>query len=135
MKPSLVLAVSLLAAAGCKDGPPVVQPPPPGSQALQEDLPAPHGFELKDNQTHTNPTGAFRVVKQYLQGRNRKIDYVVGFYEETFPKHGWTLEKKGGDLKNGPASLSFLKKDERCDIEVKDETSATVGIRLNVTRK
>jgi len=136
MKARLLLGATLLTLAACQQGPPkVVQPPSPGSPALQEDLPAPHGFDLKESQTNPNPTGAFRVIKQTLQGRNRKVDFVVGFYEETFPKHGWTLEKKAGDLKNGPATLAFLKKEERCDIEIKEETSNTVGIRLNVTKK
>jgi hypothetical protein len=129
--PAAVLA--LVALLGCKE-PRVVEPPPPMSVGVvHEDLPAPEGFSYVDNFGNTSPTGAFRVLTQTMRG-NRRVEQAVNFYKEVFPRHKWTMEKEEGNLKTD-ARLSFVKGDERCGIEIKDESQTSVFIRLKVDRK
>jgi hypothetical protein len=131
-----ILAAGMLALlAACPDGPKIVEPPPQSkSGALHADLPTPPGFIYSDNLTDENPTRAFRVVKQVLKGPNQRVGAAHEFYKGTFPKQGWTLEGEDTQAK-GVVRLSFVKKNERCRIEIKDESPTSVGIILNVTRK
>ncbi len=130
-----IAALALAAFAGCKE-PKIVEPPPPMTVgAPQEDLPPPEGFTYAPNECfgNTSPTGAFRVWTQVLRG-NRRVEQAVNFYKEVFPRHKWTLEKEEGNPKTD-ARLSFVKQDERCRIEVKDESATSVLIKLKVDRK
>ncbi len=127
------IALVALAFLGCKE-PRIVQPDPPMNVGmLHEDLPPPEGFTYFENFGNTSPTGAFRVLTQALRG-NRRVEGAVNFYKEAFPRHKWTLEKEEGDLKT-EARLSFVKNDERCRIEIKDESQTSVLIRIKVDRK
>ncbi len=126
-------AVIAVAFAACKE-PRIVQPEPPMEVGkLQEDLPLPEGFTCSENYGNKNPTGDFRVWTQVMRG-NRRVEQAVAFYKEAFPKHKWTLEKEEGNLKT-EARLSFVKREERCNIEIKDESATSVVIRLKVNRK
>ena len=129
------LALLALAVAGCQDGPKVVAPESPSrSGALHQDLPAPPGFVYVENLTDTSPTAAFRVVNQVLEGRNQRVAGAVKFYKEAFPVHGWTLQSEEGDLRDA-VRLSFVKKDERCVVDVKDASQTLVRSTLRVSRK
>lgn len=126
-------ALALVALLGCKD-PKIVEPTPPMTVgAVHEDLPPPEGFAYVDNYGNTSPTGAFRVLTQTLRG-NRRVELAVNFYKEVFPRHKWTLEKEEGNLKTD-ARLSFVKNDERCSIEIRDESQTSVFIKIKVDRK
>ncbi len=128
LAPALALAL-----AACESGPRVVSPPPPGQATIHDDLPAPQGFEYVENQSNVGPAGAARAVNQTLRGRERRVESAVQFYREVLPKHGWTLEKEEGDPKAGPAKLSFAnKRRERCTVDVKDESRASVLVVLRV---
>lgn len=136
-RPGALVAATVLTAllASCAEGPPqVVQPLPPGHAALHPDLPAPQGFVFVENQSHSSPTGSFRVVHQVLEGKERRVDGAVKFYKEAFPTHGWTLEKEEGQPP-GPVRLSFVKKEERCRIEISESSRTVVAVRLKVNRK
>ena len=128
-------AVLLAALPGCESGPKVVSPAQPSSQALQPDLPAPEGFVSRENAVNANPTGAWRVVNQRLEGKNRRIEGAAQFYREAWPTQGWTLEGSSGDPKNGPLTLVFVNKVERATVEIRDLTRDTVGVTLKVTKK
>ena len=56
------------------------------------------------------------------------------FYKEAFPVHGWTLQSEEGDLRDA-VRLSFVKKDERCVVDVKDASQTLVRSTLRVSRK
>jgi hypothetical protein len=133
----IALPLSLVAAlAACESGPKVVSPPPPGSATVHEDLPAPQGFEFTENQSNVGPAGGVRAVTQVLRGRERRVEPAVQFYLDVFPKHGWTLEGKEGDPKAGPAKLTFgNKKNERCTVDVKDESRTAVRVTVKVGPK
>ena len=134
MKP-WVLAALLLALPGCESGPKVVTPAQPSAQALQPDLPSPEGFISTENAVNWNPTGAWRVANQTLEGKNRRIEGAAQFYREAWPKHGWTLEDSKGDPKNGPLTLVFANRNERARLEIRDATREMVMIKLHVDKK
>ena len=121
--------------AACGSGPKVVTPAPALGQALQPDMPSPEGFVSRQNVVTSNPTAAWRVVNQTLEGRNRRVEGAAQFYREIWPAHGWTPENSGGDLKSGPYTLVFSKKNERARIEIKDAARDLVVIVLNVDKK
>jgi hypothetical protein len=126
-------ALALVALLGCKE-PKIVEPPPPMTVGtVHEDLPPPEGFTYVDNYGNTSPTGSFRVLTQTMRG-NRRVELAVSFYKEVFPRHKWTLEKEEGNLKTD-AKLSFVKNDERCRIEIRDESQTSVLVKLKVDRK
>jgi hypothetical protein len=135
-RPAALVALTALVAtlAACAEGPKVVQPLPPGNASLHPDLPSPQGFVFVENQSHSSPTGSFRVVNQTLEGKERRVEGAVKFYKEAFPAHGWTLEKEEGQAP-GTIRLSFVKKEERCRIEISEPTRAVVTVRLKVNRK
>jgi hypothetical protein len=134
MKEWALLAV-LLALPGCESGPKVVTPAQPSGQAIQPDLPSPEGFVSTENTVNANPTGAWRVVNQALEGKNRRIETAAAFYREAWPSHGWTLEDSNGDAKNGPVTLVFTNKVERARVEIRDATRDRVVIKLHVEKK
>ncbi len=138
MKARLLIAALVLTAAalGCENPPRVVNPDPKTSKldVRHPDLPAPEGFVYDTNITDTNPTGSFRVINQSLTGKNRRVEGAAKFYKEVLPTHGWTLEGQEGTAA-GPVTLKFLKKDERCRIEIKDKSQTEVGVVLKVNRK
>ncbi len=129
------VAVLVAALAACEGGPKVTTPIQPSSQALQPDLPAPEGFVSRENAVNPNPTGAWRVVNQRLEGKDRRIEGAVEFYRETWPKHGWTLEESKGDPRNGPFTLVFSNRSERARLELRDASRTLVEIKLNVNKK
>lgn len=129
------LAAILLALPGCESGPRVVTPAQPSSAALQADLPSPEGFVSTENAVNANPTGAWRVVNQTLEGRNRRIEGAAAFFREAWPKHGWTLEESKGDPRNGPLTLVFTNKAERARLEIRDASRETVVVKLHVEKK
>ncbi len=138
MKARLLCAAAILLAAvpGCENPPRVVTPDPPTSKTdvRHPDLPAPEGFVYDTNITDTSPTGAFRVITQALSGKNRRVEGAAKFYKEVLPVHGWTLEGEEGTAA-GPMKLAFVKKDERCRIEIKDASPTAVAVSLKVNRK
>jgi hypothetical protein len=136
IRPAALAAATALAAllASCAEGPKVVQPLPPGNASLHPDLPAPQGFVFVENQSHSSPTGSFRTVNQVLEGKERRVEGALQFYKEAFPVHGWTLEKEEG-RPPGPIRLSFVKKEERCRIEISESSPTVVAVRLKVNRK
>ena len=133
----LIAALAVTAAAlGCEHTPQVVNPDPKTSKldVRHPDLPAPEGFVYDTNITDTSPTGAFRVINQTMTGKNRRVEGAAKFYREILPSHGWTAEGEEGTAA-GPMKLRFVKKDERCLIEIKDKSQTEVGITLKVNRK
>jgi len=137
MKARLLSAVLALAAViGCENTAKVVNPNPPTSKTdvRHPDLPAPEGFVYDTNITDTSPTGAFRVINQALSGKNRRVEGAAKFYKEVLPVHGWALEGEEGTAA-GPIKLKFAKKDERCQIEIKDASQTVVAVSLKVNRK
>ena len=128
-------AAVLALASGCKDPAKVVVPVSPSNvNQVHPDLPAPQGVEYVENISDTNPTGDFRVVTQELDGKDQRTATAAAFYKDTFPRHQWALEKEEGDGKTA-ATLIWVKKDERCRIEIKDASPTLVKISLKVTRK
>ncbi|HEX7896208.1 MAG TPA: hypothetical protein VF950_00410 [Planctomycetota bacterium] len=124
-----------LALAACENPPKVMNPDSPSTVgALHADLPAPNGFVYVKNVGDTNPTGAFRVLTQVLEGKQQRVEAAVKFYKEAFPAHGWALEGEEGSAKDA-IRLSFLKKEERCRVEIKDTTRELVTSTVKVTRK
>jgi hypothetical protein len=135
MKGWISCAAALALAVGCNDPAKVVVPQSPSNvNQVHPDLPSPNGFEYTKNISDTNPTGDFRVVTQELEGKDKRTAGAAAFYKDTYPKHHWALEKEEGDGKTSVA-LSFVKKDERCRIEIKDYGTDLVKILLKVTRK
>jgi hypothetical protein len=132
----LAAAIALAAAAACDNPPKVVNPDPPTSKTdvRHPDLPAPEGFVYDVNITDTSPTGAFRVINQALTGKNRRVEGASRFYKDVLPTHGWKLEGEEGGAA-GPMKLVFVKKDERCRIEIKDKSQTEVAVSLKVNRK
>jgi len=129
------LSAVLLVVAGCESGPKVVTPAQPSGQAIQPDLPSPEGFVSTENAVNANPTGAWRVVNQALEGKNRRIEGAAAFYREAWPRHGWTLEDTKGDATNGPLMLVFSNKVERARVEIQDTTREMTVIKLHVEKK
>jgi hypothetical protein len=129
------LRAVLMALAGCEGGPRVASPAQPSSQAQQADLPSPEGFVSTGNAVNANPTGAWRVVNQTLEGRNRRIGTAADFYRDAWPRLGWTLEDASGDARNGPLTLVFTKRSERARLELQDSGREIVVIRLHVEKK
>jgi hypothetical protein len=135
MKGWISCAAALALAVGCNDPAKVVVPQSPSNvNQVHPDLPSPNGFEYTKNISDTNPTGDFRVVTQELEGKEQRTSVAAAFFKDTYPRHHWTLEKEEGDGKTA-AALTFVKKDERCRIEIKDASSTLVKISLKVTRK
>ena len=130
----LVLPILLILAA-CENPPKVVQPDSPSTLgALHPDLPAPGGFVYVKNVGDTNPSGTFRVLTQVLEGKDQRVEAATKFYKETFPAHGWTLEGQEGTPKD-TVRLSFVKKQERCRVEITDTSRTLVTSTLKVNRK
>jgi hypothetical protein len=138
MKVRLLIAALVVTAVstGCDNPPKVVNPDPKTSKldVRHPDLPAPEGFVYDTNITDTSPTGAFRIINQTMTGKNRRVEGAAKFYKEVLPTHGWTAEGEEGTAA-GPMKLKFVKKDERCQIEIKDKSQTEVGIALKVNRK
>lgn len=134
MRSWLLLATLTLALAACENPPKVMTPDSPSSVgALHTDLPAPGGFVYVKNISDTSPTGAFRVVTQVLEGKDQRVESAARFYKEAFPAQGWTLESEEGGVREG-LRLSFVKKEERCRVELKDGPGAVTST-LKVNRK
>lgn len=126
----LPFAALALILTGC----PVVSPDPPMDvNRAYEDLPAPPGFAMKENYGNTSPTAAFRVLTQTLRAPEARAEHAAKFYKDSFPLHGWTLEK-GDGAAPGPFTLAFTRKDERCRLEIREEGKAVV-VSLKVNRK
>jgi hypothetical protein len=127
----------LLAAllAGCESGPRVVVPDSPAGHAVFDDLPAPQGYVYVRNDSNASPGAGFRIVNQVLDGKERRVEQAVQFLKEAYPRQGWTIEKEEGDAKNGPCTLSFTNKTERCVVELRYEAATTVRMVLKVNRK
>ena len=126
---------ALLVLAACENPPKVVQPDSPSTVgALHADLPAPPGFVYVKNVGDTTPSGAFRVLTQVMEGKDQRVEAAVNFYKQAFPAHGWTLEGEEGTAKDA-VRLSFLKKEERCRVEIKDDSRTMVMSSLKVNRK
>ena len=135
MKGWISCAAVLALAVGCNDPAKVVVPVSPSNvNQVHPDLPAPQGFEYTKNISDTNPTGDFRVVTQELEGKNQRTSVAAAFFKDAYPRHQWALEKEEGDGKTA-AVLTFVKKDERCRVEIKDFGTDLVKIQLKVTRK
>ena len=128
-------ALLLVAFPGCESGPKVVTPAQPSAQALQPDLPSPEGFVSTENAVNANPTGAWRLVNQTLEGKSRRVEGAAQFYREAWPTHGWTLEDSKGDAKTGPLTLVFANRNERARIEIRDAARDLVEIKLHVEKK
>ena len=131
----LAVAFAALASAGCQDGPKIVVPPPAStSGAVHADLPCPPGFVYSENLSDSNPTGAFRVIMQQIKGPNQRVEASAKFFKTVYPGQGWSLESEDTQ-QLGVVRLAFTKKNERCRVEIKDETPTSVLIVLKVTRK
>ena len=121
--------------AACEGGPRVVTPPSPSTQGtVHPDLPLPEGFVYRKNVSDKNPTGAFRVVNQTAVGKNRNVEFAAKFYREVFPRHGWTLEGEDRSPR-GNVSLVFVKKEERCRIQLRASDRTTTTAVIDVNRK
>ena len=131
-----ILALSaLLALAACENPPKVVQPDAPSTVgAVHADIPAPQGFVYVTNISDTNPSGTFRVLTQVLEGKDQRVEAAAAFYKQALPAHGWALESEEGSAKDA-VRLSFLKKQERCRVEIKDATRTMVTSSVKVNRK
>ena len=124
-----------LALAACENPPKVMNPDSPSTVgALHADLPAPNGFVYVKNVGDTNPTGAFRVLTQILEGKEQRVEAAAQFYKQAFPTHGWTLESEEGSARDA-VRLSFLKKEERCRVEIKDASRTMVTSTVKVSKK
>jgi hypothetical protein len=131
----LLLLPALLALAACENPPKVVQPDSPSTLgAVHADLPAPQGFVYAKNIGDTNPSGAFRVITQVLEGKDQRVEAAAAFYKQAFPTHGWILESEDGTPRD-VLRLSFAKKQERCKIEIKDASRTEVVATVKVNRK
>ena len=126
---------ALLVLAACENPPKVVQPDSPSTLgALHADLPAPNGFVYVKNVGDTNPSGTFRVLTQVLEGKDQRVEAAAKFYKDAFPGHGWTLEGEEGSARDS-VRLAFVKKQERCRVEIADATRTMVTSTLKVNRK
>ena len=129
-----IAAFALLLLPGCpRYG--LVTPEPAGNEdRLHADLPAPRGFIYVHNLGKTNPTGAFRVLSQELDGRNHRVNHTATFYRGTFRVHGWSLENEDGPAE-GPVTLTFEKEEERCIVIISAVTPKRVKVVLNINRR
>jgi hypothetical protein len=135
MKLWIIPVALAFALPGCEQGPKVVQPDPPSKiGVVYKDLPVPSGFTYITNISDASPTGAFRVVHQSLQGPNQRVEVAAKFFKDTYPAQGWTIENEEGP-KDGVARFVFAKKDERCKVEIKDDSRTSVIVTLLVNRK
>ena len=133
MKPLLLLLPAFLALAACENPPKVVNPDSPSTlDAVHVDLPTPQGFVYVKNIGDRTPN--FRVLTQVLEGKEQRVEGAVAFYKQAFPAQGWTLESEEGSARDG-VRLAFTKKEERCRIEVKDQSRTVVVATLKVNRK
>ena len=129
-----IAAFALLLLPGCP-GHHVVTPLPPGDEGrLHADIPAPRGFIYGPNLSRTNPTGAFRVLAQELDGRNHRVNHTTAFYRNTFPVHGWLLKSEDGPAE-GPVTLTFEKEEEQCIVVISAATPKRVKVILNINRR
>lgn len=129
----LVLLPAILALAACENPPKIVNPDSPSTLgAVHVDLPAPQGFVYTKNIGDRTPN--FRVLTQILEGKEQRVEGAVAFYKQAFPAQGWTLESEEGSARDG-IRLSFTKKEERCRIEIKDQSRTLVLATLKVNRK
>ena len=129
-----VAAFALMLLPGCP-GPHAITPGSPGEEGrIHADLPAPNGFTYTENHTFTNPTGAFRVLTQKLDGPNRRVKNTAAFYRDTFPVHGWKLKSEDGSSP-GPVTLTFERKEERCRVSIRGVTARRVEVVLKVNRR
>lgn len=99
--------------------------PPPADKPLFDDVPVAEGLSYDRWTGNRTSSGHIRVGTQELSGR-RGIKDVAQFYRTALPAHGWTLQR---DEPGPPAKLSFVKKEEQCDIEV---ASAQDGVAVVV---
>ena len=138
MRLFIALVATAALAPGCSKNRGIQRPESPSTTGqLHTDLPAPQGFDYapeRGNITDTSPTGKFRVVKQTLTGPKRDLAPTVKFYEEVFPEHGWTLEKKE-TAANGAVHLDFSKGIERCHVEVHGLPGGDTTAKVSVNRK
>ena len=132
-----IVALVALALSGCQDRG-IKRPPSPSSTGqIHPDLPAPPGFDYapeRGNLTDSPPGSKFRVIKQSLTGPKRDVAPTVTFYEEVFPKHGWTLDSKE-TADNGATNLTFSKGVEVCHVEVHGLPGEDTTAKVTVNRK
>lgn len=127
-------AVALILAA-CEQTPKLANPPSPSDEGrVYPDLPLPPGFIYRGNVSDKSPTGAFRVVNQTAEAKNRRLDLAAKFIGDVFPRHGWKLENEDRSAAGG-VTLVFVKKEERCRVQLSQKDRTTVAFRLNVNRK
>ncbi len=134
MKLACAALLTACLAAGCQDGPKIYHPESSTSGGTFDDLPAPPHFAYSHNKSDKNPTGAFRVVNQVLKGPSQRVEDAAKFYRDLYPTKGWKLEKEQGDPK-AAVSFSFSNKEERCTVEIKDESPTVVVVSLKVDKK
>ena len=122
MNKTLALAVFVLVVAGCRA---TTNPTSPGIEnEVFSDLPAAPGMTYDKGYGHKSPPGQLRSYEQQYSG-SRRIEDTKSFYEQAFPKHGWTLkDSSGGD----PATMTFENRMERAEVKLQ-----TVGGLLKVT--
>lgn len=133
---SAALFVLALGAVGCRGGELVNPNPPMSVGAVYTDLPAPEGFvyDKNDSYGNTSPTGAFRVINQVMRGKDRRIEGAVQHFKEKLAVHGWQIESQEGNPP-GPVKLAFTRKEERCRIDIRDESASVVIAVLKVNKK
>ncbi len=89
-----------------------------------DDLPIPEGLTYERWSGNVSPSG-LRVGTQEHAGK-RGVKDVAKFYRDTLPAHGWQL---AGDEPGDPAKLSFVKKEEKCDVVV---AGTADGVKVTV---
>ena len=137
MRILLIALVALAVVPACKNRG-LQKPEAPYPTGIQHpDIPAPPGFDYapqRGNSSITSPDGSFRVVKQMLIGPKRDLAPTVKWYEEVFPEHGWTLDKKE-KAPNGAINLHFSKGVELCHVVVHGLPGKDTTARVTVDRK
>lgn len=89
-----------------------------------EDVPIPDKMMQIQSDNISFGNEETRFVEAYLQTNFGKFSFVAGFYEDTLPQLGWTLQQKEADY------LSFSRDNEELQIALVNKMPLIVRVTL-----
>ncbi len=89
-----------------------------------EDVPIPDKMMQIQSDNISFGNEETRFVEAYLQTNFGKFSFVAGFYEDSLPQLGWTLQQQGADY------LSFVRDNEELKISLVSKMPLIVRVTL-----
>lgn len=119
----LILALVVSGGPGCTQQPEKVIRLVPSPRPYEPDVPIPSGFRIVDDATEDRSTGTMRLYLRHVYTGAANKYAVRNFYREQMPLARWSKVSDGNV--RGLCTLRYIKGNESCVIEIRDEGQRT----------